>query len=111
MVADAAVTATKHGGLQQFELSARFGASHPLCNTAFRDISLQGYAVVFGMGGCFIYAVYMAFLGPAFVMGMCRAFAPSVTQVWVAGLGPLECARSAVSAMVAGGVVNGAQPT
>ena len=85
MVADAAVTATKHRGLQQFELSARFAAGHPLSNTAFRAFGLQGYAVVFGMGGATIYAVYLAFLGPAFVTGVCRHFAPNATQVWVWG--------------------------
>jgi hypothetical protein len=79
--ADAAVMATKKMGLQQFELSARFAAGHPLSNAAFRDFGLEGYAVVFGLGGSFIYAVYVAFLGPAFVMGMCRAFAPSATRV------------------------------
>jgi hypothetical protein len=85
MVADAGVRAMKQMGLQKFELSAHFAAGHPLSNTAFRDLRLQGYALVFSVGGCFIYMVYMAFLGPAFVTGMCRAFAPNATQVWVWG--------------------------
>ena len=85
MVADAGVRAVKQMGLQKFELSAHFAAGNPLSNTAFRDFGLQGYALVFSVGGCFIYMVYMAFLGPAFVTGMCRAFAPNATQVWVWG--------------------------
>jgi hypothetical protein len=93
---DAAVRAAKKMGLQRFELSAHFAAGHPLSNTALRDISLQGYVLVFGMGGVFIYAVYIAFLGPTFVTGMCRAFAPNATQVWVAGAS--ECRRFAVTA-------------
>ena len=90
VVGDAAVRAAKKMGMQKFELSAHFAAGHPLSNTAFRDISLQGYALVFGMGGMFIYAVYMAFLGPEFVTGMCRAFATNATQVWVTRA--LDCA-------------------
>jgi hypothetical protein len=93
---DAAVRAAKKMGLQRFELSAHFAAGHPLSNTALRDISLQGYALVFGMGSMFIYAVYVAVLGPEFVTGMCRAFAPNATQVWVVGAS--ECRRFAVTA-------------
>jgi hypothetical protein len=85
IVGDATVRAVKKMGLQNFELSAHFAADYPLSDTAFRGISLQGYALSFGMGGCFIYAVYMAFLGPEFVTGMCRAFAPNATQVWAIG--------------------------
>jgi hypothetical protein len=85
IVGDVAVRAVKKMGLQQFELSAHFAAGHPLSNTAFRDFSLQGYAVVFGIGGMFIFAVYVAFLGPAFVTGLCRTFAPNATQIWVWG--------------------------
>jgi hypothetical protein len=90
IIGDAAVRAVKKIGLQRFELSAHFAAGHPLSNTAFRDNSLQGYAVIFSLGGCFMYAVYMAFLGPAFVTGMFRAFAPNATQVWV--VDPHPCA-------------------
>ncbi len=85
IVGDVAVRAVKKTGLQKFELSARFAAGHPLSSTAFGDFGLQGYAVVFGMGGCFIYVVYIAFLGPEFVTGLCPAFAPNATQVWVWG--------------------------
>jgi hypothetical protein len=106
IVGDAAVRATKKMGLQMFELSARFAAGHPLSNTAFRDFGLEGYAVVFGMGSCFIYAVYMAFLGPGFVTGMCRAFAPNATQVWVTRA--LGCARS-VNATLVDGLFNDSQ--
>jgi hypothetical protein len=106
IVGDAAARAAKKMGLQKFELSAHFAAGHPLCNTAFRAFGLQGYAVVFGMGGGFIYAVYMAFLGPEFVTGMCRAFAPNATQVWVTRA--LDCARF-VDATAVNGWVNGSQ--
>jgi hypothetical protein len=111
VLADAAVLATQKLGLQKFELSAHFAAGHPLSNTAFRDFGLQGYAVVFGQGGMFIYAVYVAFLGPAFVTGMCRLFAPNATQVWVVPLGALECLSFATNATVAGGLVNGSRAT
>jgi hypothetical protein len=93
VVADAAVLAVRKLGLQKFELSAHFAAGHPLSNTAFRDFGLQGYAVVFGVGGMFIYAAYLAFLGPAFVTGMCRIFAPNATQVGVMPEGALRCVR------------------
>ena len=74
IVGDAAVRAAKRLGRQQFELSAHFAAGHPLSNTAFRDFGLEGYAVVFGMGTVFIYSIYVTFLGPAFVSGLCRDF-------------------------------------
>jgi hypothetical protein len=108
VVADAAVLAMQKLGLQKFELSAHFAAGHPLINTAFRAFGLEGYALVFGLGGMFIYAVYMAFLGPAFVMGMCRLFASNATQVWVkpVTMGALECLSWATNATVAGGLVN-----
>ncbi len=32
---------------------------------------MQGYAVLFGIGCGFIYAVFVGFLGPAFVTGVC----------------------------------------
>jgi hypothetical protein len=83
IVGAAAVWAMKKMGLQQFHLSSHFAAGHPLSNTAFRDFSFQGYAMVFGMGGAFIYTVYVAFLGPAFVTGICRHFVTNTTQVWV----------------------------
>jgi hypothetical protein len=37
----------KKMGQQQFELSARFAAGHPLSISAFRDFDIQGYAVAF----------------------------------------------------------------
>jgi hypothetical protein len=82
-LADAIVRAVRKKELLHFELSARFLPGHPLCNTAFRDFDVKGYAVAFGMGGMFIYAVFVAFLGPTFLTGMCRDFAPNATQVWV----------------------------
>jgi hypothetical protein len=106
IVGDVAVRAAKKMGLQKFELSAHFAAGHPLSNTAFHAFGLEGYALVFSMGSMFIYAVYMAFLGPAFVTGMCRAFAPNATQVWVTRA--LDCARFA-DATVVNSMVNGSQ--
>ena len=83
-LADAAVWAVEKKGLQHFELAERFVAGHPLRNTAFRDFDLKGYVVSFAFGGAFMYAAFVAFLGPAFVTGMCRNFAPNATRVWVA---------------------------
>ena len=109
VVADAAVLAMQKLGLQHFELSAHFAAGHPLSNTALRDFSFQGYAMVFGMGGAFIFTVYVAFLGPAFVTGICRLFAPNATMVWV--MGAFECLSFATNATVAGGLVNDSRAT
>jgi hypothetical protein len=106
IVGDAAVRAVKKMGLQKFELSSHFAAGHPLSNTALRDFGLQGYAVVFGLGGGFIYVVYMAFLGPDFVTGICREFAPNATRVWV--MGACGCARF-VNATVVNGLINGSK--
>ncbi len=72
-IADAMVWAVERKGLRHFELPAQFAAGYPLSNMAFIDFDLKGYALAFGMGGMFIYAVALAFLGPAFVTGVCRA--------------------------------------
>jgi hypothetical protein len=58
-----------------------------------------------------MYAVYMAFLGPAFVTGMCRLFASNATQVWVmpVTVGALKCLSLATNATAIGGLVNGSQ--
>jgi hypothetical protein len=84
--------------LRHFVLSARLGAAHPLRNTAFRVFDRKGYAVAFGMGGAFVYGVFIAFLGPAFVTGMCRDFAPNATHVWVHWA--LECRGTSVVGFV-----------
>ena len=109
IAADAAVGAAKRIGQGHFEVSAHFAASHPLRNTAFRGVGVCGYAMVFGVGGAFIYAVFIAFLGPAFVTGICRLFAPNATHVWVLPLGARECLSFATNATMAGGLVNGSQ--
>jgi hypothetical protein len=80
---DATVWVMANKGVLGFEMSVRFGADHPLCNVAFRDFELEGYANVFLCGCMFIYAVFIAFLGPTFLTGMCRDFAPNATHVWV----------------------------
>ena len=92
VASDATVWLVQRKGLQRFELSARFGSDHPLRNTSFRDFDLKGYALVFGLGCAFIYAVFVAFLGPAFVTGMCREFARNATHVWVQWA--LECTNA-----------------
>jgi hypothetical protein len=97
------VGAAKRIGKEHFEVSAHFAASHPLRNTAFRGFGFRGYAMVFGIGGAFIYAVYIAFLGPAFVTGICRNFAANATHVWV--VGALECLSCGLNTTSAGGVV------
>jgi hypothetical protein len=92
VAADATVWLVHRKGLHRFELSARFGPDHPMRNTCFRDFDLKGYPLAFGVGGAFIYAVFVAFLGPAFVTGMCRDFAPNATHVWVQRA--LDCANA-----------------
>jgi hypothetical protein len=104
VLVDAIVWAAHKMRPRHFEMSALFAVDHPLLNTAFRDFDLQGYAFVFGMGGMFIYGVFLAFLGPAFVTGMCQTFAPNSTHVWV--LRALDCTNATMSA----GLVNGTLP-
>jgi hypothetical protein len=82
VIADVIVWVVERKGMQNFELSARFAADHPLRDTAFRDFDLKGYTVAFCMGSMFIYGVFVAFLGPAFVTGVCRDFAPNATHIW-----------------------------
>jgi hypothetical protein len=98
VAADATVWAAAKKGLHHFELSARFVAGHPLSNVVFRDFDLKGYVFAFCVGGGFIYAVFVAFLGPAFVTGMCHDFAPNETRVWV--LHALECTHALLPAGV-----------
>jgi hypothetical protein len=94
VLADVVSWAAERKGLQQFELSARYAAGHPLRNLNFRTFDLPGYAFTFAFSGAFIYAVFIAFLGPAFVTGMCRDFAPNATHVWI--VGPIECTATAL---------------
>ena len=91
-LADAIIWSVVKKRLQHVDLSARFGADHPLSVTDFRDFDLKGYVFAFCVGGGFIYAVFVAFLGPAFVTGMCGFFAPNATQIWI--LRALECANA-----------------
>jgi hypothetical protein len=81
--ADATVWVVAKKGKQQFKVSERFAAGHPLRDVAFRDCDLKGYVYSIGVGSAFIYTVYVSFLGPAFVTGMCRGFAANATQIWV----------------------------
>jgi hypothetical protein len=99
MMADVIVWAVDRKGLAGFELSTRFAAVHPLRSTAFRDFDLNGYALVFGMGGAFIYCVFVTFLGTAFVTGACRDFIPNATHVWIQRA--LGCANATVATVVA----------
>ena len=81
--ADAMVWAVERKGLRHCELPVQFAAGHPLSNTAFSDFDLEGYALAFGMGGMFIYAVFLAFIGRLFVTGICCDFPPNATQASV----------------------------
>ena len=105
VLADAAVWALEMKGLQHFTLSARFTADNPLSNTSFRDFDHRGYAVAFGMGGMFVYAVFIAVLGPAFVTGLCRNFAPNATHIWVIGALAGECANATGTGTLPNGTV------
>ena len=84
VLVDVAVWAVEKRGLCHFELSDQLGPGHPLRNTAFRDFDLKGYVFAFGMGGFFLYSVFAAFLGPAFVTGICHNFTSNATHIWVA---------------------------
>jgi hypothetical protein len=55
----------------------------------------------------FVYAVFIAFLGPAFVTGLCRDFAPNATHIWVIGAlaGECQCAHATSSATLLNGTV------
>jgi hypothetical protein len=58
----------------------------------------------------FIYGVFFAFLGPAFVTGACRDFMPNATHVWVHRA--LECANATVATEVANAtLLNATAPT
>jgi len=81
---DVAVWAVEKRGLCHFELSDQFGPGHPLRNTAFRDFDLKGYVFAFGMVCFFLYGIFAAFLGPAFVTGICHNFTSNATHIWVA---------------------------
>jgi hypothetical protein len=111
LLADAIVWAVRKKGLQHFEMSARFAADHPLRNTASRDFELDGYAFVFGLGGVFIYGVFIAFLGPAFVTGLCRDFTPSASNMWTLRARD-ECTNATIMMRAdwANGTLNGTLP-
>jgi hypothetical protein len=106
LLVDAIVWAFEKGGLRKFELTARFADGHPLRNTAFRDFDLKTYIYVFGSGGMFIYAIFIAFLGPAFVMGMCRNFTPQATDIWI--YRTLECTNATAIAGLANATLHSA---
>jgi hypothetical protein len=112
MVAEALVWAADKMGLQRFELSERFVDDHPLCNTAFRSLQANNYVNIFGVGGALIYLIFVVFLGPAFVMGICRNFDPNATHVWVTRA--LVCANATAVINVTNGtlaaMVPGASP-
>ena len=52
--------------------------------------------MLFGIGCGFIYAVFVGFLGPAFVTGTRRDFAPNATDIWVVRV--VECTKATVVA-------------
>ena len=59
------------------------------------------------MGGAFIFVVFIAFLGPEFVTGMCRDVAPNAAQVWVVRWRALECVKFAMNVTVNGSTASG----
>ncbi len=50
-----------------------------------------------------IYMIFVVFLGPAFVMGICRNFDPNATNVWVARA--LVCANATAVVNVTDGTL------
>ena len=101
---DTAIWAVQRLGWEQFAMPAGFSHDHPLGNTGQRnmymvelgepglDISIdmdelpapfrgyhrrvesQGYAFVFSVGLSFVLFLFVAFLGPTFVFGVCECF-------------------------------------
>ncbi len=61
----------------------------------------------------YVYAVFLAFLGPAFVTGMCPLFAPNATHVWVMPVSANECLSLATNATATtdSGLVTGSSAT
>ena len=70
-------------GWVNFPLASGWAVNHPLGNTAFRPFEWKGYVVVFGAACMFVYSVFIAYLGPAFVFGLCQEF-DSDPPVWTA---------------------------
>ena len=68
----------------RFPIAAGFASDNPLRNEAIREIRLWSaldvegagpmcagsYAYIFGVGGCFIYFAFTAYMGPRFVFGL-----------------------------------------
>ena len=75
-VVEAAVWATAKTGFIEFVTPAHLSPGHPLRNTALRRFDPKGYVSTFCLGCYFIYGVFLSFLGPAFVTGMCPNFVP-----------------------------------
>jgi hypothetical protein len=81
---DTAVWLAKRRGFIRFVLAAR-PLDHPFGLLARRDFDFKGYALVFGLGAFFIYAMFLVFLGPGFVTGTCREFVANAASesLWV----------------------------
>ena len=95
LIVESIVWVVERNGEHHFELSERFVADHPLRNTAFRDFGLVSYFYTFSNGGVSVYIVFLAFLGPAFVTGVCRDFDPDDDQIWV--WNAIKCGNAAAA--------------
>jgi hypothetical protein len=71
-------------GWIEFPVTSGWESDHPLGNTAFRPFDWRAYVFVFGAGCMFVYSVFIAYLGPAFVFGLCREFDSAAPRVWSA---------------------------
>ena len=100
-VVEAAVWATAKTGFVEFVTPAHLSLGHPLRNTALRRFDPKGYVSTFCLGCYFIYGVFLSFLGPAFVTGMCPNFVPE--SVFFVKPALLTC----TSATAIAGVMNG----
>jgi hypothetical protein len=82
LLVEAAVFVAERKGVTRFEFVDR-PAGHPVGNTALRAFDLKGYALV-GMIGCtFLYAIFLCFLGPAFVTGVASTFDQQNLDTWI----------------------------
>ena len=85
LLVESSVFLAERKGFARFEFVDR-PADHPLGNTALRAFDLKGYAMVSMIGCAFLYAIFLCFLGPAFVTGAAVEFDPENLDTWVMSL-------------------------
>jgi hypothetical protein len=61
---------------------------HPLGNIELRAFDMKGYAFVSLVGCTILYAIFLCFLGPAFVTGTARDYDPHNLGSWVRSVSP-----------------------